>query len=66
MKELDRNRPYSQVIGDDQGRHYHQDGVYFDHEGNEHGAPVRAPKPKAVAREVSTDDQDQVGKQIAE
>lgn len=37
-RKLDRARPFGTVSGDPEGRQYHQDGVYFDVDGNEHGA----------------------------
>ena len=35
MKTLDKQKPYGTVHGDEEGRCFMQDGVYFDAAGNE-------------------------------
>lgn len=45
MKTLDKKRDFGIVYGDPE-RAFHQDGVYFNHEGLEHGTP----KPKAQTK----------------
>jgi len=42
-KTLDKQKPFGTIHGDDQGRAYVQDGVYFDGEGNEWQAPAPGP-----------------------
>lgn len=47
---LDRSRPFGTVYGG--GDHaFEQDGNYFDHEGNETGAPKGPKEPKAVRKQ---------------
>ncbi|MDD2989805.1 MAG: hypothetical protein PHI64_12685 [Zoogloea sp.] len=46
---LDKTQPYGEIYGDADGRHYFQDGAYFDAQGKEIGAkpakPGRQAKP---------------------
>lgn len=46
MKTLDRKRSFGDVQGDSEGRRYHQDGIYFDADGNQWRDP-NAPAPAA-------------------
>lgn len=49
-KTLDRSQPYGTVMGDDQGRAYEQDGVFFLATGELWQAPpeAEADKPAPV------------------
>ena len=50
MKILDKTKPYGTVHGSEDGSCYEQDGVLFDHEGNEVSQAVEEVKdePKSV------------------
>jgi hypothetical protein len=56
MAELNRSRPFSQVVNDTEGRHFEQGGVYFAADGKEWVAPDAAPAPagkkKAAASQL--------------
>jgi hypothetical protein len=45
MPELDRNKPYAQVVNDNEGRAFEQGGVYFTAGGKEWVSPDAAPAP---------------------
>lgn len=59
-KTLDRSRPFGRCIPPDGGRHYSQDGAYFDAEGCEvdetgervQPKPIRKPRPKPAEPEA--------------
>ncbi len=63
MKTLDRTKDYSTVMGDDQGRVFEQDGVFFRSDGTEHG--VKAEEVEQAA-ETSGDQVDSQLDQAAE
>lgn len=63
--KFDPERPHGVVIGDSEGRFYHQDGVYFDKDGFEHGLPLKAKAAQQKAAVVAVDD-DQVSKQATD
>lgn len=44
-KTLDKQKPFGTVHGDDEGRCFTQDGVYFDAAGNECKPQVDEPQP---------------------
>ena len=43
MKKLDKTKPYSEIIGSTDGSKYDQNGVVFDHKGDE---LVKEEKPR--------------------
>lgn len=45
MSKLDQSKPFSQIYGDDEGRAFMQNGVYFKADGS----PFEQAKPKAAA-----------------
>jgi hypothetical protein len=48
MANLDRNKPYAQIVNDEEGRCFMQDGAYFTADGKAWTAPgAEAPAPKA-------------------
>jgi hypothetical protein len=50
--QLDRTRPYAQIVGDDFGRFYEQDARYYTASGQLWTAP--APPPDLEAEAVDT------------
>jgi hypothetical protein len=51
MAELDRNKPYAQVVNDSEGRHFEQGGNYFTADGKPwlDGTAPAPSKPKKGA-----------------
>jgi hypothetical protein len=50
MADFDRNKPYAQIVNDDEGRCFEQNGAYFTADGKAWTAPgaeAPAPAPKA-------------------
>jgi hypothetical protein len=45
-KKLDRSRDFGTIVGDDQGRRFEQDGVFFLGDGSEWTDPAGVKKDK--------------------
>jgi hypothetical protein len=55
--QLDRSRPFSQVVNDTEGRFYEQDGVHYTASGEvwAPAAPATAPAKKKAAAAAADD-----------
>lgn len=54
MKTLDKTQPYGQIVGDDQGRFFEQDGLYFHGDGSEWIDPAADAVVKAKVERAKT------------
>lgn len=53
-KKLDRSRDFGTIQGDDQGRMFEQDGVFFCGDGSAWAEPVAAAEPKKTGKGKAT------------
>src|SRR5574337_154089 len=57
MAELDRSKTFGIIFGDEEGRHFEQDGKFFDAQGKEIGAakrgrPAKVEEPDELAKQL--------------
>lgn len=62
MADLNFNKPYNQVVGDSEGRHFEQGGVYFGADGK----PWVAPGAEAPAKPAKKGAANQLDAQLQE
>jgi uncharacterized Fe-S cluster protein YjdI len=54
MAGLDRNKPFNQVVNDEEGRCYEQGGAYFTADGKPWASPDATPAPAKSSKKAAT------------
>ena len=52
MATLDRSKPFAQIVNDEEGRAFEQDGAYFT-AGGEAWTPADAPAPASAKKKAA-------------